>query len=111
MKKLLSSAIASLALMSAAPSFAGPWWAPLHPRRVEVNGRLGNQDRRIDAGRRDGQLSRGEAHQLHREDHAIRSEERAMAAEHGGHITKGDQRMLNRQENRVSGQIYRERHE
>ena len=33
-----------------------------------------------------------------------------MAAKDGGHITKADQRKLNRQENRVSKQIYDEKH-
>jgi hypothetical protein len=111
MNKLLSSLVAATALLSATPSFAETWWSFKHPRRAEVNGRLENQDRRIDAGRRDGELTRGEAHQLHREDRTIRAEERAMAAQNGGHITKGEQRMLNRQENHVSRQIHREREE
>ena len=102
--------IAVVTMASATPSFAETRWQEHHPRRAEVNGRLGNQNRRIDAGVRDGQLSRRQAKQLHREDRTIRAEERAMAAEHGGHITRGEQRLLNRQENQVSRQIHRERH-
>jgi len=109
MTKLLSSLVAAATLLAAAPSFADTW-AENHPRRAEVNGRLANQNQRVNAGVRDGQLSHHQAAQLHREDHAIRTEERAMAAEHGGHITKGEQRQLNRQENTVSRQIHRERH-
>jgi hypothetical protein len=104
----IAALLATLSL-AAAPAMADPAWSANHPRRAEVNGRLGNQNRRIDAGVRDGQLSRGEAWRLHREDRGIRREERNMARRDGGHITRRDQRILNRQENRVSGQIYRER--
>ena len=108
MNKLLAFVLASAATLAATPAFADTWQQD-HPRRAEVNDRLGNQNGRIDAGRRDGELNRHQARQLHREDHAIRAEERGMAAEHGGHITRRDQRILNRQENRVSRQIHRER--
>jgi transposase len=50
---------------------------------------------------------RREAQALHREDHRIRHEERKMASLNGGHITRGEQRVLNQQENRVSRQIGR----
>ena len=99
-----------LVLGMSAPAFADGTWAANHPRRAEVNGRLANQNRRIDQGVRNGTLTRGQARQLHREDHAIRAEERADAAIHGGHITKGEQRQINRQENQVSRQIYAEKH-
>jgi len=46
-----------------------------------------------------------EAKQLHAEDHAIRTEERAMAGFDGGHFTRAEQRALNQQENAVSRQI------
>jgi hypothetical protein len=108
MNKLIAFLLASAATLTAAPAFADTWQQD-HPRRAEVNGRLENQHDRIDAGRRDGELNRHQARRLHREDAAIRNEERGMAAEHGGHITRRDQRILNRQENRVSRQIHRER--
>ena len=101
--------VAASTLYVATPSYADPAWNAAHPRRAEVNGRLANQNRRIDNGVADHQLTNSQARQLHREDHAIRSEERADAAAHGGHITKGEQRQINRQENRVSRQIHRER--
>jgi hypothetical protein len=104
----LAALLATLSL-AAAPAMADPVWNANHPRRAEVNGRLANQNRRINAGVRDGQLTRGEAARLHAEDRGIRREERNMAARDGGHITGRDQRILNRQENRVSGQIYNER--
>lgn len=109
MMKILRFAIAASTLYVATPSHADPAWDAAHPRRAEVNQRLANQNRRIDAGVADHQLTNGQARQLHREDHAIRAEERADAATHGGHITKGEQRQINRQENHVSRQIHRER--
>ena len=80
-------------------------WQKDHPRRTEVNGRLANQNRRINNEVKEGELSKGQAHQLHKEDHAIRKEERTMASTDNGHITKAEQRSLNQQENQVSRQI------
>ncbi len=76
-----------------------------HPRRAEVNQRLGNQDKRINKEVKEGEISKGQAAKLHKEDQHMRKEERAMASKDGGHITKQDQAKLNRQENRVSEQI------
>ena len=47
---------------------------------------------------------------LHADDRAIRTEERADARVNGGHITKGEQRVINQQENANSRAIYDERH-
>ena len=67
-------------------AFAQTQWERNHPRRYQVNDR---------------------PNQRHREDHAIRQEERDMAKINGGHITKGEQKVLNQEENAVSGQIGR----
>jgi hypothetical protein len=88
-----------------APAIAVAGWKADHPRRAEVNARLNNQDRRINKELREGEITKGEAHQLHAEDHGIRNEERTMASQNGGHITKTEQRALNQQENGVSKQI------
>jgi len=80
-------------------------WQKDHPRRTEVNARLANQNRRINNEVKEGEISKGQAHQLHKEDHAIRKEERTMASTNNGHITKTEQRALNQQENQVSKQI------
>ena len=80
-------------------------WNKDHPRRAEVNKRLANQDKRINQERKEGELSKAQAQKLHREDRQIRGEERAMASQNGGHITKQEQRTLNQQENAVSKQI------
>lgn len=82
-------------------------WNEKHPRRAEVNGRLDNQNRRINQEVKEGDMSRAQAAKLHREDRQIRQEERDMAAQNGGHVTKQEQQTLNQQENAVSKQIGR----
>lgn len=105
--KLLISAVAiALTGAVATPSFAeGGKWERRHPRRDQVNDRLANQDRRIHKEVKEGELSKAQAAALHKEDHQIRQEERGMAAQDGGHITKQEQKALNQQENSVSKQI------
>jgi hypothetical protein len=104
--RILTLAVAAIALTGlATTSFADTQWQKDHPRRTEVNKRLANQNRRIDQERKSGQITRGQAHQLHQEDHAMRQEERTMAHTNGGHITKPEQHALNQQENQVSRQI------
>ena len=88
-------------------AFADTPWQAAHPRREEVDNRLNNQYRRINQEYREGEISRGRAMYLHREDRAVRGEERAMASLDRGHITRADQRALNQQENRISRQIGR----
>jgi hypothetical protein len=88
-------------------AFAETQWERNHPRRDQVNDRLGNQNRRIGRELKEGEINKQQARQLHREDHAIRQEERDMAKVNGGHITKGEQKVLNQQENEVSRQIGR----
>ena len=86
-------------------------WQKDHSRRAEVNGRLRNQSKRINQGVKNGTLNSQEASQLHHEDHQIRQEERNMASQNGGHITKQEQKTLNQRENAASKQIYEEKHE
>jgi hypothetical protein len=100
-----SAACAAFAQSPAAT--ADGQWAKSHPRRAEVNTRLANQNRRINKEVREGEISRGQAAKLHKQDHQIRKEERAMASTNGGHITRAEQRALNQQENQVSREIGR----
>ena len=101
-------AVTTLALALGAVStaaLADTRWEKDHPRREQVNDRLGNQNARIDQKVANGEMSKREANKLHTEDHQIRQEERAMASQNGGHITKQEQKTLNQQENAVSRQI------
>lgn len=106
--KAVILAVTSAFVFSAAGSvFAAEkgTWKKDHPRRAEVNQRLNNQDKRINQERKEGEITKVQAHALHKEDHQIRQEERDMASQNGGHITKQEQRTLNQQENQVSKQI------
>ncbi|QRR07230.1 hypothetical protein FPJ27_12895 [Burkholderia sp. MS455] len=86
-------------------AFADTPWQQAHPRREEVNQRLANQNRRIHHEVKEGEMSHAQAARLHRDDRKIRREERDMAAQDHGHITKSEQRVLNQQENAVGNKI------
>ena len=103
--KLSMIAIALATLGSVNAASAGTWWQYNHPRRAEVNDRLDRQNFRIHQGLATGNLTPYQAFRLHAEDRFIRGEERFFARANGGHITAGEQNLLNRQENRVSKQI------
>jgi hypothetical protein len=107
MKTATLSAITLIILASAtASSFAAETtWQKNHPRREQVNNRLAHQNARIHKEVKEGDITKGQAAALHREDRSIRREERSMAKLDNGHITKADQRALNQQENVVSKQI------
>jgi len=98
-------AVSAVALSAATGAFAQTQWQKDHPRRAEVNQRLANQNKRIHNEVKEGEMGKGQAKALHKEDRQIRQEERDMASQNGGHITKQEQRTLNQQENKVSRQI------
>ncbi len=110
-----SMVVAALLSIVAVSSFAQPAapatgasetkWQKNHPRREQVNKRLANQNNRIKTEVANGEITKGQAAALHKEDRQIRQEERDMASQNGGHITKQEQKTLNQQENKVSGQI------
>ena len=100
----LIAALAGSAVPAQAADHDGTF-AKNHPRREQVNERLANQNRRIKEELAEGDITKAQANKLHREDRQIRQEERLMASQNGGHITKQEQRTLNQQENAVSRQI------
>ena len=103
----LATVVFAGTLVMAGSAFAETSWERNHPRRDQVNDRLANQSRRINQEYREGEISRGQARVLHREDRQVRREERTMASLDGGHIARTDQRALNQQENAISRQIGR----
>jgi hypothetical protein len=100
-------ATVTFAQTASAPATAGSGaqWRKEHHRRAEVNHRLNRQDRRIHEEVKEGDMTKQQAAKLHKEDKQIRQEERDMAVQNGGHITKQEQKTLNQQENKVSKQI------
>ena len=107
-RRAISAALAGIFVASlSAGAMAETRWERNHPRRDQVNDRLERQNRRIHQERREGEITAQQAARLHREDRAIRQEERDMARLNGGHISRSEQRVLNQQENAVSRQIGR----
>jgi hypothetical protein len=92
-------------LTKAAALIADTAWQKTHPRREQVNNRLENQQDRIKDQVKDGDIGKAKAARLHKADRQIRQEERDMAAQNGGHLSKPEQKILNRQENAVSKKI------
>jgi hypothetical protein len=104
--KMVAGALVTVTLLGfSGVSLADGAWAKAHPRRDQVNDRLANQNKRIHQEVKEGDLTHAQAAKLHRDDRQIRAEERSMASQDGGHITKTEQRALNQQENAVSKQI------
>ena len=99
-----AAAMISLAALVGTAS-ADTTWQKNHPRREQVNNRLANQNKRIHNDVKNGTLTKNQAAALHNEDHQVRQEERDMASQNGGHITKSEQHVLNQQENGISNQI------
>jgi hypothetical protein len=91
----------------AGSAMADTQWQKNHPRREQVNNRLKWQNHRINNEYKEGEITKQQANQLHKQDYQIRQEERDMASQNGSHITKLEQATLNQQENRVSQEIGR----
>jgi hypothetical protein len=105
-RKLAFVAVALATLgLSATSASAESFWQYNHPRREQVNERLGYQNYRINREVREGELSPWQAANLHRQDFRIRQEERTMAFFNHGHISRFEQRALNHQENVMSHRI------
>jgi hypothetical protein len=116
-KSLLILAVAGLMFTGSAIaqtttiSGAGPGVVdPGHPRVNQVNGRETNQQNRIANGVKNGSLSPKQTSNLeNREDNVQNREKKDMAA-HNGHLTKAEQNGINRQQNRISKSIYKDKH-
>lgn len=83
---------------------------PDHPRVNEVNQRLNNQQGRIQQGLANGTMNGRQAARDESHDANIARRESADEARHGGHLTRPEQRRLNRSQNRNSRRIYRQKH-
>jgi hypothetical protein len=92
-------------------SGAGPGVVdPGHPRVNQVNRREGKQQQRIAKGISNGSLNPREAAHLEKREAAVEKREQADMAKHNGHLTKAEQAGINRQQNRISRSIARDKH-
>jgi len=83
---------------------------PGHPRVNQVNRRQQNQQNRIANGIKNGSLSPKETAHLEKRETAVQKREQADMAKHNGHLTKAEQAGINRQQNRISRGIYKDKH-
>lgn len=81
-----------------------------HPRRSEVNRRLGNQQSRINQGLNKGSLTQGQAQQLEGNDKNIKQQEVTDVKANGGYLTRAEKHQLNQEENANSKLIHDEKH-
>lgn len=106
----LAVAFAMMFSVEATPAHAFKPMVKNHPRVNEVNRRENRQQRRIANGIKGDKLTAKETAQIeHREARINRTIRRDRAAD-GGHLTRQDQRQINRMENRESRQIYNDKH-
>ena len=94
-------AVTGLALALAAPAFA-------QTATPGIDKRERNQQRRIDQGVKSGELTKGEAARLEKEQGKIRAEEAAMKAD--GKVTKEERKELHKDLNKASKDIARAKH-
>jgi hypothetical protein len=75
-----------------------------------IHQRKENQQDRIAQGVKSGQLTPRETANLENKEAAINQETRADRKANGGKLTQGEKAQINRQQNRTSRQIYRDKH-
>src|SRR5271157_4792522 len=117
-KSLLLLAVGGLMLAGSASaqtsttSGAGPGVVdPGHPRVNQVNRREGNQQQRIGNGIKSGKLNSQQAANLEKRETSVQNREQKDMAAHNGHLTKAEQKGINRQQNRISKSIYKDKHQ
>src|SRR5665213_4538253 len=76
----------------------------------EVNERQRNQQERIGKGVENGLLTAHETAHLEKQEAAIHHEVKTDRTANGGKLTAQEHRQVNRQQNRESARIYRDKH-
>ncbi len=115
-KSLLVLAVGGLMITGSASaqtsttSGAGPGVVdPGHPRVNQVNGREENQQQRIGNGVKNGTLTSKQTANLENRETSVQNREKADMAKNNGHLTKGEQKGINRQQNRISKSIAKDK--
>jgi hypothetical protein len=92
-------------------SGAGPGVVdPGHPRVNQVNGREENQQQRIANGVQSGKLNSQQTANLEKRETSVQNREQKDMAKNNGHLTKAEQKGINRQQNRISKSIAKDKH-
>jgi len=77
----------------------------------EINERQRNQQKRIGEGVENGSLTPAETARLEKQEGAIHHEVKTERQANGGTLTAQERRQVNRQQNRESKRIYRQKHD
>jgi len=80
------------------------------PNKPTIQQRKDNQQDRIANGVQSGQLTAGETKNLENKEAGINKEEHTMRSEDDGHLTQADRTKLNNQQNKLSNNIYQDKH-
>jgi hypothetical protein len=102
------AALLLLAVAQETPATSVPPNSPI-PKST-INQHRENQQDRIAQGVKSGQLTAGETANLETKESAINKEVRADRAANGGKLTQAERAQVNRQLDRTSRQIYRDKH-
>jgi hypothetical protein len=95
---------------STTTSGAGPGVVdPGHPRVNQVNGREENQQQRIGNGVKNGTLNSRQTANLEKRETSVQNREQKDMAKNNGHLTKAEQKGINRQQNRISKSIAKDK--
>jgi hypothetical protein len=76
----------------------------------KVGQRAENQQDRIAQGVKSGQLTAGETARLEQKESNLNKEVSSDRKANGGHLTQAEKAQVNRQQNKVSSQIYKDKH-
>jgi hypothetical protein len=96
---------------AAAAALAGLFVASTATAQGPIQQRKARQQARIAQGIGSGQLTARETARLERGEASLNREERGMRASDGGNLTGRDRRVLDRQQDRLSRDIYRQKHD
>src|SRR5713226_4236155 len=94
----------------AATPAATPTPAPAEKPKPTIAQRKENQQDRIAQGVKSGQLTAGETGNLETKEAAINGETKADRAANGGKLTGAEKKQINGQQNQVSKQNYKDKH-
>jgi hypothetical protein len=83
---------------------------PGHPRVNQINQREQNQQNRIANGIKNDKLTPGQTARLERGEQRLQNNEKRDMAKDNGHLTKQNQRQLNKEANHMSNKIYKDKH-
>ena len=84
--------------------------AVAHYGNNRVGQRRENQQDRIAQGVRSGKLTPGETAKLENKEQGLNREVKGMRQENGGKLSKADRAVVNQQQNKLSKQIYKDKH-